>query len=686
MRMLRKLGDELERLCQIELSTASAESLLRVYRHAFDLAPGPGFPAPTTRRGTTAKRRRTAGPGHFREGSTKRSESVTCFRNTLSKSNSFRPSIFPDRLEMSPSEDIHEEHPQPLEYVFPAATAAGRPSNPRGSKMKRREILKSSFALAGSLAVGVALAQTKPCPPSPLSVVGGTSATTSCVSAPAGNWTTRSTGAGVIWAHDFTNDNELNYFIRSESPTDANATVTNPTPNVLPNGLRLGATPFGNSRAIISRAVGTRLTAAVPAASDYPTHDTQVWSVASAASLPDPKGQPYRMIVGNGSDSGGIEWIELVSINTSNNTITVRRKMTAENGGYGTNTAPAFPAGFTVGRGPQGSWNRPFAAFPAGQNGRSTPDVGIANHTVTRARTWNTAQNSNAHAAFREGYFGHRSYWDPAVGPATYRNWQPQDPGQPVRSDAWDGDEFYLQFRAKVAASRFSAPTSKMLFIQNAGTSGSGQFFWVVGGSRYGEKPPVAEQVSGVTYGTYLLGLTSYADSAARAGGLLMSPQSDSIDRPSPIQKSYPACRYDSRPNMYCWTFPADRWVTYLIHFKFGKDNAPPDPDDNGPAPNAPWPAATDPTYRTFVEIMVADQGGSTYKTITSDNFVWMFGDGKDSQGYYYYNPPGLNAFWMSQNLNDYVGGGSVSPPSASHQIEYTQVIFSKNFIPVPLD
>jgi hypothetical protein len=523
-----------------------------------------------------------------------------------------------------------------------------------------------------------------------VTAVGGTSATTACAGGTSGDWLERSTAPGVIWAHDFTSDTELNYFIRSENPTNTNANVTNPTPNVLPNGLRLGPTPFGNARAIVSRAVGTTLTATVPAASAYPAHDTQTWSVANASDLPNPNGQPYRVLVGNGTDSGGIEWVEIQSVNTSNNTITVRRKMSAEDGGYGTNTAPSFPAGFTVGRGPQGSWNRPFAAFPAGQNGRATPDIGIANGTVTRARTWSTTQNSSAHANFREGYFGHRSYWDPAVGPATYRNWQPQDPGQAVRNDAWDGDELYLQFRAKISASRFNAPTAKMLFIQNAATSGSGQLFWTVGGNRYGERRPPADVVSGVTYGTYLVGLTSYADSAARAGGILMDPQSNSIDQPNSIQNvnSYPSCRYDRRPsNMLCWTFPADRWVTYLIHIKFGKDNAAPNPNDTNPPPSPPWPAASDPSYRTLFELLVADEGATTYRTVTSkSDYVWMFGDGKDSQGYYFYNPPGLNTFWMSQNLNDYVGAGSVSPPRSSHQIEYTQAILSKNPIPVPRD
>lgn len=556
--------------------------------------------------------------------------------------------------------------------------------------MQRKTLTTTSVGLTGCIVATLAYAAGKPCPPSPITAVGGsTNLTTACQAS--SDWVFRSTGPGVIWAHDFVNDNELNYFIRSEDPTGVSSiAISNPTPGILPNGLTLGPTPFGTSRAIISRAVGTTLTATVPAAADYPAHDTQVWSVANAASLPNPNGHPYQLLVGDGQDSGGIEWIELQSINTGNNTITVRRKMSAENGGFGSNTAPSYPAGYTVGRGPQGSWNRPFAAFPAGQNGKSTPDIGIANGTVTKARTWDTTQNGNAHKNFREGYFGHRYYWDPNVGPAKYKNWQPQDSGQAVRNDAWDGDEFFLQFRAKISATRFNAPIAKMLFIQHAYTSGSGQFFWTVGGNKYGEKRPTGEAQAGWTYGTYLLGLTSYADSAALAGGLLMDPQTDSIDTNHTIQNggSYPNCMYQNKPNnMFCWTFPADHWVTYLIHFKFGRDNAPENPNNTGPTPTPPWPAASDPSFRTKVEIFVADEGATSYKTVTSkSDFAWFFGDNKEGWGYYYYNPPGLNTFWMSQNLNDYIGSGSVSPPTLSHQIEYTQAILSKSFIPVPLD
>jgi hypothetical protein len=286
-----------------------------------------------------------------------------------------------------------------------------------------------------------------------------------------------------------------------------------------------------------------------------------------------------------------------------------------------------------------------------------------------------------------------------------YRDWTPHDPGSHfTRKDAWDGDEFYLQFRAKISTTRFQATAGKMLYIQNAATSGTGQLFWTVGGNRYGELRPEAERRAGVQYGNLLLPVTAYGDSAAPAGGVLSVPQSDSADTNDSLQKpNYPECVWDNRPGgqvgtgMYCWTFPGDQWVTYLVHFKFGKDNAPVNPVDpevggaSGGASTSklqgPWPAETDPSYRTTFELMVADEGADSYTTVTtSDQFVWFFGDGKYQAGYYYYNPPGLSAVWLTQNLNDYIGSGSVAPPRSSFDIQYTQAILSKSFIPVPRD
>ena len=87
--------------------------------------------------------------------------------------------------------------------------------------MKRRDFLITSAGVtAGTVLSPLALGQTKPCPPSTLSVEGGTSATTGCT--PPGDleadWQLRSgqdssnPQPGVVWFHDFRSDAEVNAF------------------------------------------------------------------------------------------------------------------------------------------------------------------------------------------------------------------------------------------------------------------------------------------------------------------------------------------------------------------------------------------------------------------------------------------------------------------------------------------
>jgi hypothetical protein len=78
--------------------------------------------------------------------------------------------------------------------------------------MKRRDFLVASAAVAGSISP-LARAQVRPCPPSPVSAQGGTSASTSCTpSNSAADWQTRISGPGVVWYHGFESDNEVNAF------------------------------------------------------------------------------------------------------------------------------------------------------------------------------------------------------------------------------------------------------------------------------------------------------------------------------------------------------------------------------------------------------------------------------------------------------------------------------------------
>jgi len=62
--------------------------------------------------------------------------------------------------------------------------------------MKRREFLQRSAGLAGALVPGLAMAQTRPCPPPSVAVTGGTTASSSCSPLDAdADWKARSAGA-----------------------------------------------------------------------------------------------------------------------------------------------------------------------------------------------------------------------------------------------------------------------------------------------------------------------------------------------------------------------------------------------------------------------------------------------------------------------------------------------------------
>jgi hypothetical protein len=500
-------------------------------------------------------------------------------------------------------------------------------------------------------------------------------------------WAVRSTQPGVLAAHDFTEDAELPVFTRYTTVGGVNP-------------LTLATTPFGGARAVRGRGIGSTITADTPAGV---AGDLQWWTVANASAFPDPAGTPYSLIVGN-DDYGGQEYVGVHAVNYGANQIRVERRYqdssTLINNGivYDWPAACVYTAGQqTIGKGPDASWNRPFCAFPAGKNGRSVADVGASNGSARVVRTWDETQPTRL-LRFREGYFGHKSYWDPASGPALYKDWYPNDNvGREggTRLNAWEGDEIWIQFRAYIPAVRFTSPSAKLMYIQHAYTSGMGQFFWQVGAKN-------VDQSAG-SYGSTLVPLTCFGDGSAPAGGTLSYPQKDGLGWAGvPVQDpaSYPLCSYDEDPaDRRCWRHPADEWVTYLLHFKFGKDNSPVNPEDpylggsNGGASwLGPWfpttfPSASDTSYRTTFELFVARQGVNTYTKITSrDDFTWFFGDGKWQAGYYFYNPPGLNAIWLTQEMNSYIGSGSQKPTAENHYIDFTQLILSRNWIAPPND
>jgi hypothetical protein len=116
--------------------------------------------------------------------------------------------------------------------------------------MKRRDFVQSaSMGLAGMLLPPAGFGQTKPCAPPVLTAAGGTTATTSCSDDALSDWISRSTGPGVVWAHNFDTDSEITAFRENAAASTITRFADGPTAaspysmNIaIPQGLKAGET------------------------------------------------------------------------------------------------------------------------------------------------------------------------------------------------------------------------------------------------------------------------------------------------------------------------------------------------------------------------------------------------------------------------------------------------------------
>ena len=415
------------------------------------------------------------------------------------------------------------------------------------------------------------------------------------------DWLARSTGAGVIWAHDFRNDAEYENFARTQ-------TADNPL------AATLAATPFGSSRAIQSKGYGT--TFAANASGGQTT-----FTLTSVASFPDPATVgSYSLYCGEG-DNGIAEEVLVTAINYGTNQMTVTRGVEGDGN-------QAYTAGVgTIGRGSPTQWRRPFAALPAGQNGLASDDRGITTALVTE-RDWTGFGNAAANWAFYYGYYGHSSY----------------------HNSTFDGDEFWIQWRSKIHANRFSSQRdSKFWYLQKVAGTTDEQFFGAIRDS------------SAYDAGRWTAPEGWAYDSGATAGGTHVRVVQDHgfYYTPGDYQEGglYGASCVSS--GGVCYLYAPDVWTTWMLHVKPGRAGV----------------------AETVVELFAATEGETSFTTVlsVSDYTIPRY----DDVAFDYQNS-GYNSFWPQNYGNDYVGSGSVAPSIHDTLVEYTQIIFSQQAIACP--
>jgi hypothetical protein len=286
-----------------------------------------------------------------------------------------------------------------------------------------------------------------------------------------------------------------------------------------------------------------------------------------------------------------------------------------------------------------GGWWRPMSAIRAGDNGKATAD--LADGGSLPARAWNATRRSENYD-WRGGYYGHIDYH------RQFSTWQ-------GRSNLWDGTEFYLQFRVKQSASRWlprspQNPYGKLMFIDITGETGDGELVLISGDSNLG-------------YWNKTSPFRMYTSRGSNPNSALSNPQGDpggaSIQPGSAWERSCVIGGNVSQPNM-CWEWPADEWVTVLVHLVPGHHNA------DIYAPLAQWQ-----NRDTRLEVWVARANQTTYtKLFSKADLAWYYASSLHPTG-------AFNSICPSAYMNNV-------PAVLGWHHRFDQVIFSRQFIACP--
>jgi hypothetical protein len=283
------------------------------------------------------------------------------------------------------------------------------------------------------------------------------------------------------------------------------------------------------------------------------------------------------------------------------------------------------------------TWTRPFAACPADNY---TPPLGSA---MAADRGYSS---SNSYAA---------PVWNPVSGGLTsswrewgwYGNARYQPGGAEPQNVKWEGKDFYLQMRVKLSAGHAQGTYTggKFLYIDVVHAGSNQELNWQ----------------TQTAAGGRLFDL--YTNFGSRNNAWLGSPQSQA---PTPGAIYQPGGAYNSTavvPNYSttnAWCYPWDEWFTVLIHVIPGLQAKIANGD------NVDYSMSG--VNNTGIEVWVAKQGATSYTKI------W---DKKDYRWSFDPTPWGFNGMKVSGYHNK-----DVYPVDVTRR--WTQIIFSKQFIPCP--
>ena len=440
------------------------------------------------------------------------------------------------------------------------------------------------------------------------------------------DWIDRSTGAGVVWAHDFRNVAEITNHLLPVSGGGMGHVGKSP------DQVDAGITGAG-SKAMRYVALGARTMATFPTALPATTEQTLVIDDATNWPTSDFYVQLMRSTVDQDQSQN------LYYCRTRVGT-TLYLTWVPYSGQPASTAQLQFPAGSLIGGQNFASWRRPFSALNAAYTGTGVRDI------------------NNAGTTYRDllrpfgyiwgyGYYGHPDYQAANGGNFTY------SADGNTRSQIWDGSEFYIQFRVKIdprfwGLNTYPSPAaytgqkwSRKIWLLQQEITCEQQIMCNIGPSNRWAIPQTAPNPLKLQKER---GPTILTGSSFQPGS------------------QWEATAIDGSSTMVpgdAWEYTDNEWITFLLRIIPGK---------HGQA-------------NTFIELKASrpsDANYPNYTTVFSTSHTIPF----ETVGEYgVTTAPGYSSFWPTGYLNAELGN---IVPQASYYVDWTQIIFSKQPIPAP--
>jgi hypothetical protein len=471
---------------------------------------------------------------------------------------------------------------------------------------------------------------------------GNYSTAVSAITQPAnGNWATRSAGASVVWAHNFAAQNEVDYHLDMAN-TAVNPSGTAPggyTLNVATtfgvhdlrlNAYRVATTGTENGWAIRLRALGGRLATNIDDIQmQFDLVDASAWPdpndveaayyfVAIHADATNPQYYPV------GALPGSKGWKECVVVRkVTGNTVylAARGCQYGESASGGGIAAKAFLAGCPVGKDLHGGWGRTFMPLDAASTGTGSADPAASGTITRRAKAARLKTN--------DGYYADPYY----ATHSEFSSWPSGDP-----AGAFDGDEFWIQFRSYIDPARTATdvPGGKFFFIDCHQGGGEQQ---IVGAG------PTEVLLTGLPPG-YPVRWGAQASLFGNFGAEDYAP--DSYLQPitnadGTTTSNFPSCTTGNLST--CYTWPLGQWFTTMIRVRPGYTK------------DSPCPLPTANAGLDTANALVVD---TTYVTPTNDGTTIQFETTLPPLFQYLPNTsnPGLDGGTFNRHSEGYFTGG----------------------------